>query len=273
MTSAFFTPAIDWITLATYDFASYTKLAAEVRRFFGKGWRPGRWLQYDGYKHNDGCFYGHAMQSNDKEHYVMRASGAMAHELFFHLRNNWSDGQDVLGHCYATRLDIQVTSDPPPWWQVRHLHDFYKQRMRKVSMIQSETGSTLYMGSRTSGRFVRFYEKHLDRPYLRLEFELKGDHARFAFASLMGPTITIADVWYAHLDKLNLQPEHRDYYQHHETGLDFPKFMREIESDGQLKWLLSLLPKFQKMANDHHIGVQVRSIFESLAVDTYLDKE
>jgi hypothetical protein len=54
-------------------------------------------------------------------------------------------------------------------------------RLRKRSMLTSDTGTTVYLGSRSSGRFVRVYDKAgqvgVPGPWVRVELELKGDDA------------------------------------------------------------------------------------------------
>lgn len=266
MADFLFAPCIDWLTLATYTFPAYTKACADLRKFFGKGWKQARWLQYDGAHHPDGAFYGHAVQSNEKEHYIVRVSGAMAHEWFNQPSVSVYDNGAFLSAMYCTRIDIQVTSYLPRWWNVRHLHDHYKSKGRYVSMVQSETGSTLYVGARSSMMFTRFYEKPIgDETYLRLEFEIKGDQARWVFANLLNGELTVTTAWYAYLEKLRMDADHAEFYGQVDIGIDFPKFLRESDANGRLKWLQSLIPRFHQMANDHDIGDRVRSIFDNLA--------
>jgi hypothetical protein len=264
-----FAPAIDWLTIASYQFTPYTEMAASLRRFLPHGWKRSRWLQYDGWHNPDGIFHGHALQSNDKEHYIVKISGALAHEWLHDMLGD-PDGWQMLQHWYATRLDIQVTKPVPDWWLIRNLHDNYMAQGRNVSIIQSATGSTLYLGARTSDRFVRFYEKQLETMYLRLEFELKGRFSRHGFIGLLDGTITVADLFAGHLAALRLPEEQGDYYFPDDAkDISFPKHIRMIDNDARLKWLLSLQGKFAQMANDHDIGERVRDIFASLAIDNY----
>lgn len=52
---------------------------------------------------------------------------------------------------------------------------------RKHQLIQSDSGWTVYVGSRTSEKFLRIYDKQaeagLDKPLTRVELECKGDYA------------------------------------------------------------------------------------------------
>lgn len=55
-------------------------------------------------------------------------------------------------------------------------------RARDWNLIQGKTGTTLYVGSRTSEKFLRIYdkaaEKGVDATWFRIELECKGDFAR-----------------------------------------------------------------------------------------------
>jgi hypothetical protein len=263
-----FAPALDWLTLATYNFPAYAGLVSIIRDWRKHDWRPGRWLQYDGFQNGDGLYYGHAMQSNEKEHYVVKLSGSNAQQFFDHTFYLPPDKRNFLHNFYATRVDIQVTAPIPDWWNVRELHDWYLEQRKTVSIIQSETGNTLYLGSRSSGRFVRFYEKALETLYLRLEFELKGDYARNAWLALITNNNTVSEIYASHLDALRLEPDHRSYFMPDtDHDHDFSKHLREVDANARLKWLLSLTNTFAAMVRDHDIGDRARDIFLSLAID------
>ena len=56
-----------------------------------------------------------------------------------------------------------------------------KTASKKFQRIQSDTGWTIYVGSRTSEKFLRIYDKQaeaqLQEPLTRVELECKGDYA------------------------------------------------------------------------------------------------
>lgn len=58
---------------------------------------------------------------------------------------------------------------------------------RSLSLIESKTGDTMYVGSRTSEKYLRFYDKGREQntatDWKRVELETKGDVARVAFAT------------------------------------------------------------------------------------------
>jgi len=82
----------------------------------------------------------------------------------------------VVWRC--TRLDIAFDHVP---FSPRQCYDAWQRgdvrcaaNRDSYKWIESETGNTLYIGSRMSGRFVRIYDR---RGFTRLEFELKGHWA------------------------------------------------------------------------------------------------
>ncbi len=83
----------------------------------------------------------------------------------------------------VTRLDLAVdimAGDPLDVWFASGRQEV-QTRLRKRSMLTSDTGTTVYLGSRSSGRFVRVYDKAgqvgVPGPWVRVELELKGDDA------------------------------------------------------------------------------------------------
>jgi hypothetical protein len=261
----FFAPRLDWLTLATYKFEKYTLLASKTHAAFLTGWRPGRWLQYDGQTNKLGLFHGHAVQSHGEEHYIVKVSGGNAAD-FYRVMMADEETRELLEAFYATRIDVQVTAPIPPWWDVRELHDMFLQNGRKVSTIQSDTGSTLYLGARTSGRFLRFYEKELETTYLRLEFELKGDYARDAWFAMARAQADPAQIYYAHLERSRFPDYINEHFGMQPVQFELAKHIREVDAFHRLKWLYSLLNTFEAMANDHDIGEHVQTIFYALAV-------
>ena len=104
------------------------------------------------------------------------------------------------GPYRCTRLDFQQTSRTTnrltPWW-IRKFEagDFrvigkkhYEPRGLKTADGEYPRGATLYHGSRTSERFSRQYDKHLQSdfgpPRRRDEVEVKGQTARDLWASM-----------------------------------------------------------------------------------------
>ena len=99
----------------------------------------------------------------------------------------------------ATRIDFALDLYDPGIT----IGDIYEQIMdgritvptRTVTRIQahsgSATGETLYIGSRTSERYLRIYDKGVEQnsapsgQWLRIELEVKGKRAKLAFVDLL----------------------------------------------------------------------------------------
>lgn len=253
--------AIDWLTLATYRFESYTDAAAQMRARYPGKWKAANWLQYAGFKHPEyPIMYGKALQTNDKEHYVVKTSGSFADEFA-----TWFLSLECADSFYCTRIDVQRTKSIPDWWDVRLLHDELHE-CSTVSMIQSESGSTLYLGSRTSDRFTRFYEKDLDGKLLRLEIELKGRYSRQAWSLLLAGEHR-EDCYSYHVGKLRIADHMKAYYLADSTNdIDWSIAEKQSSMRSKLRWLHTLVPTFDKMSNDHDIGSEVRDLFYSLSI-------
>lgn len=95
----------------------------------------------------------------------------------------------ILRHALAAgatvrRIDLAV--DVPEYLELELFHTMLKKGQaitssRKHQYITSDTGETIYVGSRTSEKFLRIYDKQaeagLDYPLTRIELECKGDYA------------------------------------------------------------------------------------------------
>ena len=107
---------------------------------------------------------------------------------------------EAYGPLRATRLDIQQTVRTErhltPWWikqfegsKYRVLaRKHYEPRGKKDASGDYPEGATLYHGSRTSERFARQYDKHLQSnsgpPRRRDEIEIKGESCRNLYEAM-----------------------------------------------------------------------------------------
>ena len=107
---------------------------------------------------------------------------------------------EAYGPLRATRLDFQQTvrtdSRLTPWWikqfdsgALRVIgRKHYEQRGKKDHQGLFPNGATLYHGSRTSERYARQYDKHLQSghglPRRRDEIEVKGESCRNLWSQL-----------------------------------------------------------------------------------------
>lgn len=237
---------LDYLRLGCWDDASALQLTSKLRTSIPK-WRQGYWLQYKGW-YGDNSFYGIGEQ-NRRRHYVWRSAGPSSSVLFELTKG--------LPEVYATRLDVQVTISLPEDYDVFAVYQDHKNLGgRGTSIIESDTGSTVYFGARTSDRFARLYTKEYDKGnFLRLEFEFKGKTAKAIYSSIIlgrnGPTM----IFQHFLKSFSLADYIIDWF---DTGDDSEMERIYIENaqndDHKLEWLHSLANTIIKMGNDHKMS-------------------
>lgn len=256
---------IDYLRLASWEYNAYVEIMPYVMETWPKDWQRGKWLQYVGWR-KQGIFVGRGMQGN-KAHTILNISGAMSQEfyLFFLKLDGW----------YCTRIDLQRTIETPlsKDESLRLIRD--DCTTKKTSLIESEENDTLYLGSRTSDKFTRLYEKILDKTYLRLEFELKGFRSRATWDALRQGEET--DKIFCFYLKRSALPE-RIKFEYDKVGdLATDKVMRlQMDKDDAktLDWIISLDKAMAKNMASHSIGEQVKIIVRSWAkYAEYLDKK
>lgn len=161
---------VDYLRIASWDFTTYTNLVSKIRAHYVSEWTPRRWLQYKGQESEGaGIFYG-AGDQGDKKHFVISSSGHKSAGFFNYLMDLGLDWEKI----YCTRIDLQQTIRHPKGVKLRKV---YKACPRgRKTWIESDT-ETMYVGARTSDVFTRLYQK-LERRFLRLEHEFKGNRAR-----------------------------------------------------------------------------------------------
>lgn len=160
---ALFNSGVDWITLSVKGDPGAIQ--------FSKVWDdhhivPKKWVAmgYTGYRCSEtGLRWGDRVSPEGEMETILIASGKPSDEL----------ARDYIPSCDArcTRIDFQATlflDDPRSnlatdlYRGLRLAKDIGKSRTgrRQLSLIQSETGQTLYVGSRSGGsKFFRFYDK------------------------------------------------------------------------------------------------------------------
>lgn len=238
-------PLIDYLRLTTYDWNSHLQMVAKLRAYH-KDWEPKRWLQYKGQANHEGIFYGHAEQRG-RVHAVIQISGLMAH-------NFWTAYKDDLDAYRCTRIDLQSTKTPPP---MHNAPKVYKRLQGRKSLIQSDTGDTLYIGSRTSDTFIRIYDK--TPTLLRLEFELKGAQARRAFTALM-QGMTVSSIYNATMRRSRCPKLYVDHYWSNADDIELPDDDITEDMIAKLDWFKTLDGLAYKLANDHDTQGQFSEI-------------
>lgn len=118
----------------------------------------------------------------------------------------------------------------------------YKGTARKIAQMRGlNAGHTIYIGSRTSERFIRLYDKAAEQgipslDWKRLEIELKGQAAR-AIASRLcsGAALSTCFDMVAHdMMEFNDEPDWDKFFPDGEVEYDLPK--REKVTDRE-KWI------------------------------------
>ena len=250
------TAFLDYIRLATWDVAEAAFFMADMRHLARK-FRDGHWLQYKGFYGDKNLFYGHGNQAG-KPHFIFRMSGWDASQL--HERGLKYES------LYCTRLDIQKTIEMPDGYNPFHIYDVERTMNRKTaSLIHSDTGSTIYIGTRTSDRFCRLYEKQIDgQEFLRLEFEFKGKTARELYNQLRAGVANENQIFDYFMTTFSFQDRIEQMFL---TNPDVTPLVIDMQKlldrDKQLAWLSSLENTVIRMGNDHDIGDVVRRLLES----------
>jgi len=174
-------PAVDWLTLTTYEARHRQQLAQWVKRRGLRVLRDGSAGHGYAGSFGDGWFLGQTERPNGP-HFMGRFSGALADRFMF-------DGGRP-GNLDCTRIDLQLTL-PTPYKEyelyrqvqqlVDDLHEAEQQRghrARGIDPIVPPDGEfTIYLGNRQdTHRFTRFYAKPMEDEdwLLRFEVEFKG---------------------------------------------------------------------------------------------------
>jgi len=163
------TPMIDWITLTSWQITAWDELIHDEL------YKPQTIEGYKGYRDNrTSIWVGTGKQKNYDigeavAHRMLVVSGRAAEDQKGNVRG--VSPEDVK----CTRLDIQITTDWPyaDLWNVLRR---WREKGRRGSTQESDTGMTVYLGAWGSERFVRIYQK---TPTLcRFEMCYKGRYAK-----------------------------------------------------------------------------------------------
>lgn len=146
------TPLIDWLSLTSWDITAWDLLISDTD-YTTK--------TIDGYKgHRDnltGIWAGTGKQQNFSlgevvAHRMMQVSGYRAAAAYDILRANPIEDET------CTRIDIQITTDwPNP--DLFGVARRWREKGRHANYLESQSGSTIYLGAWGSDRFVRVYSK------------------------------------------------------------------------------------------------------------------
>lgn len=159
---------LDWLTLTNIidDQEGMSLLMRVFQEMAGpiKGWKAGG---YEGKQDPDsGLKYGSRKRQDGRAEEMLVAPGELASQV--------EDDEMKPLEYRITRMDLQVTArlDTPNVNLASDLYDVLVKsketgndiaKRRNVTLVQSSTGQTLYLGSRKTGRkFFRLYDKSVD---------------------------------------------------------------------------------------------------------------
>jgi len=253
---------VDYLRIATWELKAYTHLSAKIRSNFHGKWEPRHWLQYAGYGNADASIFMGSGEQQGERHYVFQCSGQKSQEFFGFIMGLGLSNTAI----YCTRLDIQQTIPHPPVL----LRKVFKQNGRKAKTWIESDSQTIYIGSRTSDRFTRLYQK-IDQHFLRLEHELKGKLARSVFATCQIQTAHASilhnqfiystnkckfGAWVGKF--FNLSPE---ILKQEDVSVD-EELERRLKR--QKTYLKNTEIALEKYMNNHDLGEQVRQMIDRL---------
>lgn len=183
----------------------------------------------------------------------------------------------VVFHLYkATRIDIaydilnEKFSVADIWKRV--VADEGLDGKRSKQFIDGKTGQTMYLGSRTSERFARLYDKGkqtgmIDGTWLRWEVEYKGTLASLALDSLYQRDGT---VWHDAIETAPAYTELRTFLErttgYEREGQGFT--VGRKDTDALKWWKKTIMPSYQKMLdNDYEAGKKVLDMMLNIMVN------
>lgn len=245
--------SVDYARGTTFAGHRYRECVKKMLKNIDTSPRPARRYQYSGDLLGN-VFHGQGDQSG-RTSYMVDVSGADANDYYQTM---------IDSEMKFTRLDIQVTTELPHWYSSRSYKDFLKSAVwsgqkLNVELIEGKNGSdTVYIGSRSSDKFIRVYVK--DRNLLRFEIELSGKVVLAAVQKIDdGGEDAVRAILKGMIDRL---PQHpiTELFGGLCSGEGTHLAVYRVPADAQAKvrWLSSLLNTIEDMARDHDIGHTVR---------------
>lgn len=266
-------PRCDYLRLTTYNGEA---ARAMVRVLIGETEEsPAQWgqQQYKGWRYPRlGLAYGQTTDSTP--HHLIQVSGGNAHQALKLLRPflTWSDVR-------VTRLDVQITTNKPGWYEARHFVDALRNKPwrgrrpgRTPYLYDSGGDDSVYYGN-ISYKQVVIYVKYED--YLRYELRFgrrsrKQDMSGTAAATLAYAMSSEEPIGGLLLGELTRWPDHpvTELFEKLLSGYDATKVRQvSVGDDNRMVWLAGILPTIRKMMLDHDTGHRVQQWFSDMLED------
>lgn len=258
-------PAVDWLTFTTYENDYYLGWKDWQRKLTGEQ-KTGKIRMYDG-EWIGSSFVGEGRQGS-RPHGLIRVSGTESNQAFIDLLE--------VGYDKCTRLDIQFTTPLPSGYSARQFADDLRsgqqgEYQRSIELYENGDGfDTVYVGSKKSDRFARFYVKEADdQRYLRFEIEHKNAWAQIVAKSLQVGNACMAGVMLDFLDTIKVDDSQsviikfRDLLDSTKAGLINPRTISDNNST--MIWIYEqVTPALLRMLHDHEYGVDLRNHLQKL---------
>lgn len=290
--------AVDWVTLTTFNAYTHDRWAsALVDRKLGKS-TPAERGGYKGITLADGqIFMGLGRQGN-LDHWMLVATGPQAQRTLLDLHQSSLLPRE---HVACTRIDIQITLLPrsgrPALIQLAtdlnegNLGPWKGRGRPQVRGFTSETGDTLYIGSPTSDKQIRVYDKKVKpkgartMKLERYEVQYRRKMAESVFRRVVKYADRLDDVYMEANIKATMQPypdgllaqlaawdrlENR-----HGEGVRLPEV--EKQEGAEARWIRSIARAIKRACCQQGAdGASARAVLmEALAVsvteDVYAD--
>jgi len=250
--------AIDYLRFTSRSFDSYLRWNEALTAAFPGARKEAKVMQYTGLKGTTVPYFTGKADINNRRHFMMQISGSAASEL-------WPlfTPDPQLDRC--TRIDLQRTipydGDPKP----SEIYDLIPPSVYHSRIIGSDGTWTVYIGKRTSDRMVRIYVKLLDRPYLRVEYELKGDLATTVADNLKIGSLVIDDAFEGLMSKNPARNVLGRFMGTGAAAATVAAAKRGPSYEGRIRWIESTATALDRYMNDHDLRPHVEMMIRSLA--------
>lgn len=267
------TPACDYLRLTTFNRSSMESL---VTLLTSCDVQPSDLTLrgYAGYMQTfpDGSVFWGQGEQKGMHHWIVQVSGAKSNKAMSQVIESGIEDYS------CTRLDLQITLPVPDWFKSRSFLDTLRTgtwvgRARKCTSVDNYGNDTVYIGSKTSDRFIRVYVKEVE--WLRFEVQYAKERADGCLKMMArhwhrGGRWVVGGILNNEVSQL---PEHPvvamydkslDPYQPVTVTLQKPTSRR-------MKWFVKqCCPAIMTLLNDHDNGYRTREILQDM-LDITLD--
>jgi len=250
--------AIDYLRFTSRSFDSYLKWNEVLTAAFPGQRKEAKVMQYSGLKGSTVPYFVGKADINNRRHFMMQISGSAAAEL-------WPlfTPDPQLDRC--TRIDLQRTIPYGAQPTADEIYALIPDTIYHSRIIGSDGTWTVYIGKRTSDRMCRVYVKMLDRPYLRVEYELKGDLATTIADNLKKGSLTLDEAFEG---LMVWNPASNVLGRFRGTGAAAATIAAAKKGpsfEGRIRWIESTATALERYLNDHDLRPHVEMLVRALA--------